>query len=92
MQDMNKLLDDLITDKESYDLIDFKKYIDVMKGLLKKMTLYPVIHDFLKQLLSVLLNAIEGMFEFSARFKFADLLSVEFSCKFEVPVLKEIPL
>ena len=74
------------------DLVNFQKYIDVLKGFLKKMTLYPVIHDFLKHILSVLLNAFEGMFEFSARFKFADLMSVDISCKFEAPVLKEITL
>jgi hypothetical protein len=92
MKEINILLDDLITEKESHDLINFQKYIDVMKGFLKKMTLYPAIHDFIKNLLSLLLNAIEGMFEFSARFKFADLLSAEFSCKLEIPVMKEIPL
>lgn len=91
MQNINILLDDL-SKEESYDLINFKKYMDIVKGLLKKMTLYPVIHDFLKHILSVLLNAFEGMFEFSARFKFADLMSFDISCKFEVPVLKEVTL
>jgi hypothetical protein len=91
MQNINILLDDL-SKEESYDLVNFQKYIDVLKGFLKKMTLYPVIHDFLKHILSVLLNAFEGMFEFSARFKFADLMSVDISCKFEAPVLKDITL
>ena len=92
MRNMDILLDDLNTDKESRDLIDFQKYIDVIKGFLKKIRLYPAIHDFIKHLLGLLSNAIEGMFEFSGRFKFADILSAEFSCKLEIPVMKEIPL
>ncbi len=88
---MNKLLDELAGQKESYDVINFKKYMDILKGVLKKMTFYQLTHDFFKNLLTVLCNAFDGMFEFSARFKFADLISAEFSGKLEFPVMKEFP-
>ena len=94
MQDVNKLLDELTSDKEkiSYDLINFKKYLDILKDWLKGMTLYPILHDFLKHILTVILNTVDGMFEFSASFKFADLVSVEFTGKLEIPMAIEFPM
>ena len=93
MRNINQLLDELAghTDKESYDLIDFKKYIDILKNWIKKMAFYSLIHDFIKNILTVLCSAFDGMFEFTARFKFADIVSAEFSGKLEFPVMMEFP-
>ena len=101
MRDINKLLDELAGHaeaghieagrKEPYDIINFNKYLDIMKGILKKMAFYNLIHDFCKNILTVVCNAFDGMFEFSARFKFADLVSAEFSGKLEFPVMMEFP-
>lgn len=91
MQNINQLLDELAGHKESYDVINFKKYMDILKSWLKKMAFYSLIHDFLKHILTVICNAFDGMFEFTARFKFADLVSAEFSGKLEFPVMMEFP-
>jgi hypothetical protein len=91
MRDINKLLDELAGQKESYDVINFHKYLDILKGILKKLRFYHLIHDFCKNILTVICNLFDGMFEFSARFKFADLVSAEFSGKLEFPVMMEFP-
>jgi hypothetical protein len=86
MQDINKLLDELATEPLSYDVINFKKYLDTVKGWLKQIAFYQVVHDFIKHLLSVILHAFDGMFEFSARFKILDLVRAEFTGKLEFPI------
>ena len=55
----------------------------MLKGLIKKMAIY----NSLKQMMAMALNAFDGMFEFSAHFKFADLISAEFSGKVEIPLV-----
>ena len=98
MRNINQLLDELAGHndkesgyKESYDVINFKKYMDILKSWLKKMAFYSLIHDFIKHILTVLCSAFDGMFEFTARFKFADIVSAEFSGKLEFPVMMEFP-
>jgi hypothetical protein len=87
MRDINQLLEELKKPEPlSYDLINFKKYLDTVKGWIKKIAFYQLVHDFFKHLLTVALNAFDGMFEFSARFKFADLMAVEFTGKLEFPI------
>lgn len=86
MRDINQLLDELAAEPVSYDLINFKKYLDTVKGWIKKFAFYELIHDFVKHLLTVVLHAFDGMFEFSARFKILDLVRAEFTGKLEFPI------
>ena len=88
MGNIDKLLDELATEPLSYDVINFKKYMDTVKGWLKQIALYHIIHDFIKHLLSVILNAFDGMFEFSANFKILDLVTAEFTGKMEFPITR----
>lgn len=86
MRDINQLLEELKPEPLSYDVINFKKYLDTVKGWLKQIALYHILHDFFKHLLSVILHAFDGMFEFSARFKILDLVRAEFTGKLEFPI------
>ena len=58
----------------------WKKYLD----LLNPLEFYHLVHVCLKNFVINLLKACDGLFEISARFKFADIVAAEFSGKFEI--------